>query len=92
MYLLLIDLLGVKARWAIGRAEAEVALQAFDQFVLSGLADAQVVPDDGGIDSDAAALVFEQLDDALRAARGIYLTAFRTGAPLVDDRDCCRFG
>jgi hypothetical protein len=86
MFLLLIDMLGVKARWALGSAEATAALAAFDGFVLAGLDQAGVVPASGGIDSDAAALVFETIDDALAAAREIFMQAFRSGDPFTDER------
>lgn len=86
MFLLLIDLLGVKARWAKGRAEAESALAAFDKIVLDGLNAAGTTPATGGIDSDAAAFVFDDLGDALATARSIYLVAFCTGDPLTDER------
>lgn len=86
MYLLLIDLLGVKARWARGTADAAIALEAFDEFVLTGLSEANATPRTGGIDSDAAAFVFDELDDALRAAQGIYVAAFTAGEALADPR------
>lgn len=75
MILLYVDLLGVKARWRRGgRPEAEVAFRHLQHFVTSGLSilpRGRVNTVRGGVDSDAAALIFQELDEAIDVARTI---------------------
>jgi hypothetical protein len=77
MVLLYIDALGVKARWAKGRiAEVKEAYSCFESFVTRGVATVQPGAVRGGVQSDAAALIFDGAADAVRAGRTMFRLAF----------------
>lgn len=76
MPLLLIDMLGIKSKWQQGKDAVQVAFDRFEEFVVDGLAASASPPFAGGIDSDAAAFVFESGSDLLRVAARIYSNAF----------------
>lgn len=84
MVLLYLDVLGMKARWATG--DIEIVKRAFavlDEIVEKALSDSDPRIQEsvsGGIQSDAAALVFENATDAVTIGRAIFREAFFRGS------------
>jgi hypothetical protein len=88
--MLYLDLLGVKARWQQGGGAAAVAAyDALRRFIRTGLA---ALPRErrelvrGGMQSDAAALIFPRVDEAIVAGRVIYQAAFQGPLSETDER------
>jgi hypothetical protein len=75
---LLIDMLGIKARWRLphGRQRVDAAFRWFASTVEQAVADAHAHPSAGGLDSDAAALIFPSVVDAINTATIICDAAF----------------
>jgi len=71
------DVLGMKARWRTGDIEAvKTTYRAFEQMIGETLAAERCEPITGGIQSDAAAIVFEDAIDAVRFARTLFMRTF----------------
>lgn len=78
MILLYLDILGTKAEWSRGgRPAVENACKRFrDRILTAAAAEGAALVRGGGIESDAAALLFDDVGAAVQVARRIYLDAF----------------
>jgi hypothetical protein len=85
--LLLLDLLGMKARWKRSPQVADLAFESFRELVQEAL---EALPGQtkvqGGLESDGVALLFGQPFTAIRAGRQIYRSAFALGKRASDER------
>ncbi len=83
MVLLYVDILGMKARWKSGDINlVKRAFSTFDEVIWEALSAADEGVQkrvSGGVQSDAAALVFETANDAVLVGRALFQAAFRRG-------------
>ena len=88
MALLYLDLLGVRAQWhAGGRVAAEAAFVQFRSALQKALQqEAGVVVLHGGVESDSAAVVFANTEQAIRVGRRLYRNVFLTPGKAKDQR------
>ncbi len=85
--LLLLDLLGMKARWAKAPSAADLAFDTFQQLVEEAL---ETLPSDinvrGALESDGTALLFTHPHTAISVGRQICRSAFALGKRAGDER------
>jgi hypothetical protein len=85
MVLLYADVLGMKARWALGVDVIRAAYERLEQLVGEVFVEtATGAGTEGGVQSDAIAITFPTTDAALCFARRLFLRAFLEGS--VDER------
>ena len=85
--LLLIDMLGVKARWHTGgRRSAKKAFDRFESIMVESLSSSDERPTAGLIETDSCVLVFPTLRAALAVARHAYLCTFLASRAPKDER------
>ncbi|HEX4188212.1 MAG TPA: hypothetical protein VHY83_09975 [Solirubrobacteraceae bacterium] len=86
MVLFYADVLGVKARWKTGRIDlVRSAYAEFEDLIRAALSESP--PDEGvvgGVQSDAAALLFDAVPDAVRVGMSVFRSAFERAA--ADER------
>jgi len=75
--LLYVDVLGVKARWQAGGPErVSAAFALLEELVGETLDEVDTAPIAGGVQTDAAALVFDEVEAAVRMGRALFRRAF----------------
>jgi len=85
--LLLLDLLGMKGRWAKAPSVADLAFDTFQQLIQEAL---EMLPSDirvrGALESDGTALLFTHPHTAISVGRHICRSAFALGKRVGDER------
>jgi hypothetical protein len=72
------DVLGMKARWALGVHEIKAAYRQLEALVEETLLSTETVSAaQGGVQSDAVALTFDTVDTALRFGRALFARLFQ---------------